>query len=223
MAAGDAKRALGDLARRALLFVVLGGSSSCAVPSKTPEPASLEALQPVSGDTPEQLSNKLDKLKIELNGAQSAYDKILKDEQDNQRMIDQKMELKRASARSLEISRNKTASEAQLQQIQLQIRSIEKLLESSGGEKGLGQKTEGQGSDKAMNGGIDLNAKNMGLDVAKDGKGIEMKFDPAMVAEFQKGNFAGVEGIILRIVPIQSPLPILGLETSRTEGALAKG
>lgn len=72
-------------------------------------------------------------------------------------------------------------------------------------------------------GGIDLNAKNMGLDIAKDGKGIQMKFDPAMVAEFQKGNFSGVEGIILRIVPIQSPLPMLGLETSPAEGALAKG
>ncbi len=79
--------------------------------------------------------------------------------------------------------------------------------------------------DKAMKapGGIDFNAKNMGLDVTKDGKGIEMKFDPAMVAEFQNGNFAGVEGVILRIVPIQSPLPMLGLEAVPVEGALAKG
>jgi hypothetical protein len=73
--------------------------------------------------------------------------------------------------------------------------------------------------DKAMatddpadiKGGIDLNAKNMGLDVARDGEGVEIKLDPAMVAEFQKGNFTGVEGIILRITPIQSVLPILGM------------
>ena len=64
----------------------------------------------------------------------------------------------------------------------------------------------------AKNGGIDLNARNMGLEVAHDGKGIEMNFDPAMVSEFQKGNFTGVEGIILRIIPIRSPLPILGLK-----------
>jgi hypothetical protein len=76
---------------------------------------------------------------------------------------------------------------------------------------------------KDINGGIDLNARNMGLDVARDGKGIEMNFDPAMVAEFQKGNFTGVEGIILRIIPIQSPLPILGLGTALPEGHLAKG
>ncbi|MBF0570690.1 MAG: hypothetical protein HQL12_02340 [Candidatus Omnitrophica bacterium] len=71
-------------------------------------------------------------------------------------------------------------------------------------------------------GGIDLNAKNMGLDVSRDGKGIEMKFDPAMVAEFRKGNFTGVEGIILRIVPIESPLPLLGLAISPAENKLAK-
>ena len=63
----------------------------------------------------------------------------------------------------------------------------------------------------APHGGIDLNAKKMGLDVAKDGKGVEMTFDPAMVAEFRQGNFTGVEGIILKIVPIESPLALLGL------------
>jgi hypothetical protein len=73
---------------------------------------------------------------------------------------------------------------------------------------------EGSGSENndaeapKIDGGIDLDAKNMGLDVIRDGKGIEMNFDPAMVAEFQKGNFTGVEGIILRIVPIRNPLMI---------------
>jgi hypothetical protein len=69
------------------------------------------------------------------------------------------------------------------------------------------------GGDAAMKapGGIDLNSKNMDLDVAKDGRGVEINLDPAMVAEFQKGNFTGVEGIILRIVPIQSPLAILNM------------
>jgi hypothetical protein len=65
--------------------------------------------------------------------------------------------------------------------------------------------------DNLLNGGIDLNARKMGLDVAKEGAGVEMKFDPAMVAEFQKGNFSGVEGIILKIIPIESPLPMLGM------------
>jgi len=72
-------------------------------------------------------------------------------------------------------------------------------------------------------GGIDFNAKNMGLDISKEGSEIEMEFDPAMIADFQKGNFAGLEGIILRIIPIQSPLPILGLDTIPVEESLAKG
>ncbi len=72
-------------------------------------------------------------------------------------------------------------------------------------------------------GGIDLNARNMGLEVARDGKGVDMKFDPAMVAEFQKGDFTGVEGIILRIVPLQSPFQALGMEASPAGDELAKG
>ncbi|MBF0489072.1 MAG: hypothetical protein HQL15_00455 [Candidatus Omnitrophica bacterium] len=59
-------------------------------------------------------------------------------------------------------------------------------------------------------GGIDLNAKNMSLDIA--GNGIEMKFDPAMVAEFQHGDFLGIVPVVIRITPITSALPILGLE-----------
>ncbi len=66
----------------------------------------------------------------------------------------------------------------------------------------------------ASPGGIDLNAKNMGLDVAKEGSGVDIKFDPAMVAEFQRGDFSGIAPLIIRIVPITSALPILGLGKS---------
>lgn len=63
-------------------------------------------------------------------------------------------------------------------------------------------------SDAAMQadikGGIDLNAAGMDLAIDKDGLGVAMSFDPAMVADFRKGNFTGVEGIILRIVPLAS-------------------
>jgi len=58
-------------------------------------------------------------------------------------------------------------------------------------------------------GGIDLTPRNMAMDITKEGKGIEMTLDPAMLAEFQKGNFTGVQGIILRIVPIQNLESIL--------------
>ena len=51
----------------------------------------------------------------------------------------------------------------------------------------------------------------MGLDVAKDGKGVEIKYDAAMVAEFQRGDFTGVVPVIMGIRAIPSALPILGL------------
>ncbi|MBF0484722.1 MAG: hypothetical protein HQL25_08480 [Candidatus Omnitrophica bacterium] len=59
---------------------------------------------------------------------------------------------------------------------------------------------------KQAPGGIALNGEKMELGVAKQGTGVDMKLDPAMVAEFEKGNFTGVQGIILSIIPIANPL-----------------
>ncbi|MFH0753036.1 MAG: hypothetical protein V2A70_00550 [Candidatus Omnitrophota bacterium] len=68
-------------------------------------------------------------------------------------------------------------------------------------------------SDNAMdiNGGIDLKSRNMNLDVTKDGKGVEMKFDPAMMEQFKNGDFKGIVPVIINITPITSALPLLGM------------
>ena len=73
--------------------------------------------------------------------------------------------------------------------------------------------------DKAQTstGGIELNAKKMGVDVAKDGKGIEIKYDAAMIAEFQRGNFTGVVPVIMGIQAISSALLILGLSPRKED------
>ncbi|MBF0511724.1 MAG: hypothetical protein HQL13_05270 [Candidatus Omnitrophica bacterium] len=63
--------------------------------------------------------------------------------------------------------------------------------------------------DFAMPGGIALNARNMGLDV--QGHGVAMIFNPAMMAQFRKGDFTGIEGVILQIALLASSLPIFGL------------
>ena len=69
------------------------------------------------------------------------------------------------------------------------------------------------GQEAAMtNGGIDLNVKKMGLDVTKEGQGIRMTLDPAMVQQFQSGDFSGVAPVILQITPISGPAAILGLK-----------
>ncbi|MEW5895513.1 MAG: class I SAM-dependent methyltransferase [Candidatus Omnitrophota bacterium] len=61
-------------------------------------------------------------------------------------------------------------------------------------------------------GGIDLNARNLDMDISKDGRGVEMKFDPAMIAEFEGGNFTGVVPVIIRVTPLSNPLMLLGLD-----------
>ncbi|MBF0123037.1 MAG: cyclic nucleotide-binding domain-containing protein [Candidatus Omnitrophica bacterium] len=60
-------------------------------------------------------------------------------------------------------------------------------------------------------GGIDLNAKKMGLDIEKSGAGVEMILDPAQFEKFRTGDFTGLVPVILKVTPIKSPLPILGM------------
>ncbi|MBF0531529.1 MAG: histidine phosphatase family protein [Candidatus Omnitrophica bacterium] len=56
-------------------------------------------------------------------------------------------------------------------------------------------------------GGINF---NITVDVTRERQGIDLKFTSAMIAEFQRGNFSGVRGMILRIVPIGIPTSISG-------------
>ena len=60
-------------------------------------------------------------------------------------------------------------------------------------------------------GGIDLNAKKMELDIEKSGTGVSMTIDPAMMQKFRSGDFTGLVPVILKVTPIDSPLPILGM------------
>jgi len=54
----------------------------------------------------------------------------------------------------------------------------------------------------------------MSLDIAKNGKGVEMNVDAAMLAQFRRGDFTGIMPIIINITPITSALPILGMAAS---------
>jgi hypothetical protein len=64
-------------------------------------------------------------------------------------------------------------------------------------------------ADDAMSvtpGGIDLNAGRMSLDVQGNGSASAVITDQALAGEFVKDGLAGVEGVILRIVPLKDPL-----------------
>ena len=71
----------------------------------------------------------------------------------------------------------------------------------------------------ATRGGIDLNSKNMAMSV--DGEKIDIKFDPAMIEQFKRGDFSGVRPVIINITPIPSILPLLGLKEEENPAQLA--
>ena len=60
------------------------------------------------------------------------------------------------------------------------------------------------------NGGIDLNQ----IKVNSVGRAIDVQFDQAQFNEFLRGGFDGFSPVIVTITPIQSPLPLLGVNTA---------
>ena len=67
-----------------------------------------------------------------------------------------------------------------------------------------------ENKNAAMNGGIDLNAVN--IDMQRQGSGVDIKFDQAMIQQFKLGNFDGIEPIITQITPIANIYPLVGLK-----------
>lgn len=78
------------------------------------------------------------------------------------------------------------------------------------------QKEKKDNASITPTGGIDFNARNMQLD--ENGQKIDTTFDPAMAAQFRRGDFSGVSPVIIKITPIQNVMPLLGLkETDQRE------
>jgi hypothetical protein len=57
-------------------------------------------------------------------------------------------------------------------------------------------------------GGIDLNSRNMNMDVS--GEKIDLHFDKSTIVQFERGDFSGVKPVIIKITPIQNVMPLLG-------------
>ncbi len=90
------------------------------------------------------------------------------------------------------------------------------ILRGLNASSGVGDEAMTAGAqDRAINGGIDLNSRNMAMSV--DGEKVDIRFDPAMIAQFKAGDFSGVVPVILNITPISNILPLLGLAPGREE------
>jgi hypothetical protein len=66
-------------------------------------------------------------------------------------------------------------------------------------------------------GGIDFDANKMGMRVSKEGAGVDITFDPAMVERMKRDGFDGFVPVIINITPVASILPLLGLAPRREE------
>jgi acyl carrier protein len=76
--------------------------------------------------------------------------------------------------------------------------------------------------DRAMvRGGIDLDRAKMQMNVDKQGDGVQMQFDRAMIQKIKQEGFDGVEFKINSIVPVNLPL-FLGLRKEEEELCFAK-
>jgi hypothetical protein len=65
-------------------------------------------------------------------------------------------------------------------------------------------------NDDKVEGGIDFNTRQMKFNAGGDE--IKFNFNPAMAAEFMRGDFSGVSARIMSILPIADVRPMLGLK-----------
>ncbi len=80
-----------------------------------------------------------------------------------------------------------------------------------------------QSSFKTREGGINFDPANLGMTVTKDGNGVKITVDKAMIERMKREGVSGFTPVIINIVPIANIFPILGLQApSRREvGQLA--
>ncbi|GEM_PF-3562980 len=71
---------------------------------------------------------------------------------------------------------------------------------------------------KNVPGGIDLNRARMRMNVRKEGQGVQMQFDPAMIERIKRDGFDGLDFKIDTIVPITNLPMLLGLREDEQQG-----
>ncbi|MBI4309886.1 MAG: hypothetical protein HY591_06105 [Candidatus Omnitrophica bacterium] len=79
-------------------------------------------------------------------------------------------------------------------------------------------------TDSAMtvyNGGIDLDTANVNWKIGKDGKGVEINVDRAMIERIKRNGIDRLTPVIFRVTPITSVWPLVGLQPPRKEDQLA--
>lgn len=71
--------------------------------------------------------------------------------------------------------------------------------------------TSNTDQSQAAKGGIDLNGKTMSLDISRTAANAAIRPDPSATDGLGDSVFSGLQGIIIRIVPVESPAVFLGV------------
>jgi hypothetical protein len=68
-------------------------------------------------------------------------------------------------------------------------------------------------AQQPLRGGIDLNTTNgMQWKVSRDGRGVEMNIDPAMIERIRREGIDSLSPVILRMTPVTSIWSLMGLQ-----------
>ncbi len=65
---------------------------------------------------------------------------------------------------------------------------------------------------RSKNGGIDLNTNNIQWGIHKDGNGVEINVDPAMIERIRREGIDSLSPVIFRITPVTNIWPLVGLQ-----------
>ncbi|MBI4309622.1 MAG: hypothetical protein HY591_04755 [Candidatus Omnitrophica bacterium] len=72
-------------------------------------------------------------------------------------------------------------------------------------------------SDPWHQGGIDLDTTNVNWKIGKDGKGVEINVDRAMIERIRRTGIDSLTPVIFRVTPITSVWPLVGLQAPGKE------
>ena len=95
---------------------------------------------------------------------------------------------------------------------------LRKKIDEANARKDIAKPLAAIGGDRAMlkPGGIDLNTSGgMQWKVSKDGNGVEMNIDPAMIERIRREGIDSLSPVIFSITPIPSIWPLVGLQAPK--------
>ena len=85
----------------------------------------------------------------------------------------------------------------------------------------ISERKHARTSGLARDGGIDLNTSGMKTTLRKEGAGVQMAFDAAMLARIRKDGVQSLTPVIDTVTPIRNIWPAFGMQAPQSQEQLA--